>query len=246
MKRLLSTFLLAATCFASAASAQIDPAYNGLLKKYVNASGVNYAAWKANAADVATLERVVDSVAKAPASSAASQDQLAFHLNAYNAWILREKVREYPTNKKPFILSIPGYFDKKERITVAGKKMSFNELESGLIRPRFKDARIHFAINCASVSCPPLFNEAFDGKRLGGQLDDLAKKFVVKDVGGVKLSADKKTVAISNIFKWYADDFAPAGGAIAFINKYRPAGQPIPAGAKVEYQSYLWNLNESK
>ncbi len=231
--------LLAAT--TAPAAPGIDPAYGPLLKKYVSARGVNYAAWKANPADVAALERVVQTIAAAPASAANTPDQLAFHLNAYNAWILREKVNAYPDGKDPSVLSILPYFNK-QRITVAGKKMSFNNLESDLIRPRFKEPRIHFALNCASVSCPPLLNEPFEGPKIGAQLDRLAKGFV--NGPGVQPSADKKSVAVSKIFDWYKEDFAPAGGPVAFINKYRSA--KIPANAAVTFQPYLWRLNETK
>ncbi len=235
--------LAAAALLAPALQAQIDPAYNGLLKKYVTDSGVNYAAWKANAADMAAIERVVQSIAKAPASTATSKEQLAFHLHAYNAWILREKLREYPNNRKISLLAVLPYFNKK-RITVAGKEMSLNNLESDLIRPRFKEARIHFALNCASVSCPPLLNEAFDAKKLDAQLDGLARKFVNKDLYGVKAPADGKSAEVSKIFDWYKDDFTPAGGVVAFINKFRT--NKLAADAKISYQPYLWNLNEAK
>ena len=148
---LLPLAVAALATTAASAAPGIDPAYGPLLKKYVSARGVNYAGWKANAADVAALERVVQTIAAAPASAASTPDQLAFHLNAYNAWILREKVNAYPNERSPSVLSILPYFNK-ERITVAGRKMSFNNLENDIIRPRFKEPRIHFALNCASVA----------------------------------------------------------------------------------------------
>lgn len=240
-----SLLLAAAAAFlATSAPAQIDPAYGPLLKKYVTPTGVNYAAWKANAADLAALEKVCDSIAKAPASTAASKEQEAFHLNAYNAWILREKLREYPGNKKFSVLSVLPYFNKADRITVAGKKMSFNDLENNIIRPRFKDPRIHAALNCAAQSCPPLFNQPFDGKKLDAQLDGLWNRWVQMEVGGVKLSADKKSADVSKIFDWFKDDFAAQGGVVTFINKYRK--EKLPADVKLSYQAYIWNLNEAR
>ena len=240
--RLLLPLAAAVLCAAPVSAAPgIDPAYGPLLKKYVSARGVNYAAWKANAADVAALERVVQTIAAAPASASTSPEQLAFHLNAYNAWILREKVRAYPGERDPSVLGILPYFNK-QRITVAGRKMSFNNLENDLIRPRFKEPRIHFALNCASVSCPPLLPEPFEGPKIGAQLDRLAKGFV--NGPGVQPTPDGKGVALSKIFDWYKDDFAPAGGAVAFINKYRAS--KLPADAKVSFQPYLWKLNEAK
>jgi len=234
----------AAAFLAGSAQAQIDSAYGPLLKKYVTPQGVKYGAWKANAADLAALEKVVDSIAKAPSSSAASKEQQAFHLNAYNAWILREKLREYPGNQRFSVLSVLPYFNKAERITVAGKKMSFNNLENDIIRPRYKDPRIHAALNCAARSCPPLLDEPFTASKLDRQLDGVVRRWVAMEVGGVKLSADKKSADVSKIFDWFKDDFAVAGGVVPFINKYRT--EKLPADVKLNYQSYIWNLNEAK
>lgn len=237
-----SAVALGAALLATPANAQIAPEYGPLLKKYMTARGVNYAAWKANAADMAAIKKVVDSVARAPESVATTPEQLAFHLNAYNAWILHQKLAAYPNEMSPSVLAILPYFNRKQ-ITVAGKQMSFNGLESDLIRPRFKEPRIHFALNCASISCPPLFNEPFDGKKLNAQLDGLAKRFVNSD-SGVRMAADGNSVQLSKIFDWYKDDFAASGGAVAFINKYRT--QKIPATAKVGFQPYYWKLNDAK
>lgn len=246
MKRILgflSAVALGAVMFAAPVKAQIAPEYGPLLKKYVSDRGVNYGAWKANAADVAALQKVVDSIARAPASAAVTPEQLAFHLNAYNAWILHQKVAAYPGEMSPGMLTfVLPYFNRKQ-ITVAGEQMSFNHLESDIIRPRFKDPRIHFALNCASISCPPLFNEPFEARQLNPQLDGLAKRFVNSE-RGVKPSADGKSVKLSKIFDWYKDDFAPSGGAVAFINKFRT--QKIPATASVGFQDYYWKLNDAK
>lgn len=246
MKRFLgflSAAAVGAAVLASPARAQIAPEFGPLLKKYVTPGGVKYAAWKANAADVAALQKVVDSIAKAPASDATTPERLAFLLNSYNAWILHLKVKNYPNEMNPSMLTfILPYFNKKQ-ITVAGQQMSFNNLESDTIRPRFKEPRIHFALNCASISCPPLFNEPFDGKKLSAQLDGLATRFANSD-RGVQLAADGKSVKLSKIFDWYKGDFAPAGGAVAFLNKYRTT--KIPAGASVGFQEYYWKLNDVK
>lgn len=246
MKRFLgflSAVALSTAMYATPAQAQIPPEYGPLLKKYVSDRGVNYAAWKANAADMAAIKKVVDAIARASASTAASPEQLAFHLNAYNAWILHQKLAAYPNEMSPGMLTFILPYFKRKQITVAGEQMSFNQLESDVIRPRFKDPRIHFALNCASISCPPLFNEPFDAKKLNSQLDGLAKRFVNSD-RGVRLAADGKSVQLSKIFDWYKEDFAPAGGPVAFINKFRT--QKIPATAKVGFQDYSWKLNDAK
>jgi hypothetical protein len=130
-----------------------------------------------------------------------------------------------------------------KRIKVAGEEMSFNHLEKDVIRSKFSDPRVHFALNCASRSCPPLNPEAFRGDKLDAQLEKLAQSFVNSEKG-VNYSADKKSADLSAIFEWYKDDFKGEGGPVAFINKRRET--PLPNDTKSSYQKYDWSLNEAK
>jgi hypothetical protein len=205
----------------------------------VTTGGVKYAAWKANAADMQALQTVVDGIAKESISGLDKRQQIAFYLNAYNAWILHEALGKYPTaSVKDTFFS----FFTAKNITVAGQKTSFKALEDNVIR-KLGEPRIHFALNCASRSCPPLNREAFAGPRLDEQFEKLAKGYVNSE-RGVKYSAESKTAALSKIFDWYKDDFNAVGGPLAFINKRR--GTPIANDAKISYQEYDWGLNEVK
>jgi hypothetical protein len=121
--------------------------------------------------------------------------------------------------------------------------MSFDHLEKDIIRPKFNEPRVHFALNCASRSCPPLNREAFRGEQLGPQLESLTVAFVNSNKGVNYLPA-KKTAALSAIFNWYKDDFKAVGGPISFINKRRK--EPLPDDARITYQDYDWSLNEVK
>jgi hypothetical protein len=223
---------------ALANAAEWQDEYARLLKKYVSPNGVHYAEWKASGEDMKGLQKVVDGIAAAPASSAKSKEQLAFHINAYNAWILHEALEKYPTKsvKDPLFT-----FFTSKRITVAGEKMSFNRLEKEIIRPRFNEARVHFALNCASRSCPPLRDEPYSAETIDADLEQLAKAFVNSSKG---VSITKDMVSLSKIFDWYKEDFGGPGGVLAFINKRRAA--PLPSNAKITYQEYDWNLNEAK
>ncbi|HMJ06884.1 MAG TPA: DUF547 domain-containing protein [Chthoniobacterales bacterium] len=212
--------------------------FNRLLGKYVTPSGVRYGAWKGNAVDMKVLQGVVDSIAREKVDALGREEQLAFYLNAYNAWILHEALEKYPTKSVKDLLF---RFFMNPRLTVAGERTSFDRLEKEIIRAKFRDPRVHFALNCASRSCPPLHSEAFVGTRLPTQLEKLAKAFVNSE-RGVRLSADHKTVELSKIFDWYESDFAH--GALAFINERR--ADPIPNEAKLRYQDYDWSLNETK
>jgi hypothetical protein len=214
--------------------------YNGLLGKYVTSGGVKYAAWKNNAADMQAIQQVVDGIAQEKISGLNKKEQLAFYINAYNAWILHEALGKYPTKSVKDLLFT---FFTGQRIKVAGEDMSFNHLEKDIIRPKFNEPRVHFALNCASRSCPPLNPEPFRADKLDPQLEKLAVAFV-NSPKGVDYSAGKKTAALSAIFNWYKDDFQAGGGPVAFINKRR--NPPLPNDVKITYQDYDWSLNEAK
>lgn len=237
-------FLAISTAIVASASAQKtdnwSETYSRLLSKYSTPAGVKYGAWKNNAADMQALQSVVDGIASANVAAMPKQEQLAFYVNAYNAWILHEALGKYPTNSVKDALFT---FFTAKRIKVAGQQTSFNQIEKETIRSRFKDPRVHFALNCASRSCPPLTPDAFRGEKLDSQFERLAKTFVNSD-RGVALGADKKSVQLSKIFDWYKDDFKGEGGVLAFINKRRQT--PLPPDAKIGYQDYDWSLNEAK
>ena len=236
----LALFLASAAIGRAETSAPWIGTYNNLLAKYVTSSGVKYAAWKNNAADMQGIQQVVDAVAKEKVSGLSKKEQLAFYLNAYNAWILHEALGKYPTKSVKDLLFT---FFTGQRIKVAGEPMSFNRLEKDIIRPKFGEPRVHFALNCASHSCPPLNPEAFRADKLDGQLEKLATAFV-NSPKGVDYSAGKKSAALSAIFNWYKDDFKSAGGPMAFINKRH--NPPLPNDTKITYQEYDWSLNEAK
>src|SRR5205085_5556927 len=238
--RLLVSLALVVASVASSRAESWTDTYNRLLGKYVTSGGVKYAEWKANAADMQAIQSVVDGIAKENVSAMAKQQQLAFYINAYNAWILHEALGKYPTKSVKDALFT---FFTSKRITVAGQQMSFNALEKDTIRSKFGEPRVHFALNCASRSCPPLNRTAFSADKLDGQFETLAKGYVNSE-HGVKFNAAAKSADLSKIFDWYKDDFKADGGALAFINKRRTT--PIPADAKIGYQDYDWNLNEAK
>ena len=127
------------------------------------------------------------------------------------------------------------------RIKVAGEQTSFNSLEKDTSRAKFSEPRIHFALNCASQSCPPLRPEPYTAAKLNAQLDEQTRQFV-RSEKGVRLT--KAGAEMSKIFDWYKDDFGGAGGVIPFVNKYRSAA--LAPDVKISYQEYDWALNEAK
>ncbi|MFN2507229.1 MAG: DUF547 domain-containing protein, partial [Chthoniobacterales bacterium] len=167
--------------------------YNRLLGKYSTPGGVKYAAWKGSPADIKALDSVVNGIAQENVSALSAKEQLAFYVNAYNAWILHEALEKYPTASVKDALYT---FFTSKRIKVGGDQTSFKRLEDDTIRRKFSDPRVHFALNCASRSCPPLKAEAFAGDKLDAQFESLAKSFVNSD-RGVRYDAQKKAAELS-------------------------------------------------
>jgi len=129
------------------------------------------------------------------------------------------------------------------------KTISLNDLEKRL-RDESKDPRIHFAVNCASMSCPPIRPEPYVAAKLDAQLDDSARKYLASP-GAVELKNEggKTRIVTVKIFDWYADDFKVSGGPSAFIQKYGPsAASDALAGGKVklDFADYDWGLNAAK
>lgn len=206
--------------------------FNTLLQKYVSASGtVNYKGLKK---EEAVLETYIRTLAKQIPDKSWSRDaSLAYWINAYNALTLKLIVTNYPVKS---ITSLNGGkpWDVKW-IDLAGKKYSLNNIENDIIRTQYKDPRIHFAVNCAAVSCPPLSNTAFTETNINKLLDSRSKAFINSTSNEIACTK----VKISKIFDWYKADFEDV---IAFINKY--SNTQVNENAVVDYGEYNWNLNE--
>ena len=238
MRKSLFALLLTLAFVAVSRADSWTEDYNRLLAKYVTPNGVKYAAWHENAQDRAALGKVVDDIAKEKPSGG-KDEKLAFYINAYNANILNGVLEKYPVKSVRDIAPLFGFFTQN-RITVAGEKMSFNHLEKEIIHG-FGEPRMHFVLNCASASCPPLLDKAFTADNLHEEMDRAASAFLNKNKRGVETSDDGKKAEVSKIFDWYGGDFQASGGVPAFINKYRKP--PLPADAKITFQGYDWSLN---
>jgi Protein of unknown function, DUF547 len=206
---------------------------DSLLQRYVSTDGkVNYRGLKAEqAALTAYLQVLSDHV---PTDNTDRSVALAYWINAYNAFTLDLIVRNYPT--KSIMRFDGGKTWDVRRIVLGGKKYSLNQIENDIIRPKFKDPRIHFAVNCAARSCPPLHNRAFTATNLEVILDARTRLFINNPAYN---SINGTTVRVSKIFEWYAVDF---GDLRNFLNKY--ADKPVKRGASIVFQEYNWDLNE--
>lgn len=170
-------------------------------------------------------------------------EQLAYWLNAYNAFTVKLIMDHYPVksikdikNGVPFVNTV---WDIKF-IKIEGQEYDLNNIEHGIIRKYYDEPRIHFACNCASISCPRLRNEAYQASKLDAQLTDQAKYFLTNEV---KNKIDPQNPKVSKLFTWYSGDFKKGGkSVIDFINQYSEV--KINENAELEYLDYNWSLNE--
>jgi hypothetical protein len=173
-------------------------------------------------------------------------ERLAFWINAYNANVLAMTLAEMQKPGFSTVIEVRGFFDER-LITVAGESMTLNDLQNKKIRP-MGDPRIHAALVCSAVSCPPLRAEPYVAARLDRQLDDQARRWVNDAARNV---VTNQGLALSMIFDWYKDDFAirPFGDRIGFVLRYAEPGGPIEQYLKstrqpvILWQPYDWTLN---
>jgi hypothetical protein len=227
---------------AAVAGAVVDNRIFGeLLAKYNRAGVVDYAGFKS---DERRLDDYLNILAAKDPGSLPHDEQFAFYINVYNAWTIKLILSGYPGIQS--IKDLGSLFKspwKKKFVRLNGKTVTLDHLEHDIVRPRFNDPRVHFAINCASKGCPPLLAEPFDAIRLDEQLDFVARRFV-NDPRFNRLEG--KTLFVSSIFKWFAEDFNH--DIVGFFEKYA-AGELKGAldGKKsaldLKYLDYDWSLN---
>ena len=207
-------------------------AFDALLKKYVSSTGVvDYAGLKRNSSQ---LQSYLGELAKeTPKSSWSRNEKLAYWINAYNAFTLDLIVKNHPVKS---ITDLDGGSPwKVKRIELERKKYSLDQIENQIIRPQFKEPRIHFAVNCAAVSCPTLLNEAFLPEKLNGQLEKQTRKFINNSNFN---QISESSAKVSKIFEWYGEDF---GDLKNYLNKY--SDTKIGKGVNIEFGDYDWALN---
>jgi uncharacterized protein DUF547 len=239
---------------ASPAAADLAPAtvtYGKLLSQYVTPRGVKYDAWRSNGADLKSLSEVVMLYRSTDPKTLAPDERKALYINLYNVKIVETVLLGNPTGSiKELSKGLsPLEIFSRAALNFDQKTISLNDLEKRL-REEFKDPRIHFALNCASRSCPPIDPEPYVAADLDARLDDATRRFLASP-GAVETKTDggRTKIVTVRIFEWYADDFKASGGALAFIQKFGPeaAADAIAGGkAKIEFADYDWSLNAAK
>lgn len=250
-----------------------NAALDSVLALYVHDGRVDYAALKAGREP---LDRYLEGVGAVDWESFAAwpaAEQIAFLINAYNGYTLKTVIDHYPiegsgffkklVNPKRFafpknsIRHIDGVFDGIQH-QVAGRAMTLDDIEHGTLRAEYNEPRIHFALVCAAVSCPPLREEAYGGERLDQQLDEQGQRFL-NDPRLNRFELEDGEVHLSKIFDWFGEDFAQfapqeswtgsetTDGVLAFASRYLPPRvvEFLEMGDyDVEFESYDWTLND--
>ncbi len=247
LKRILISQLcsiILMTSIALAGTEQLHNEWSGLLATYVKEGKVDYQGFKQ---DEAQLDSYLARLNATDPEALNEQDRLALYINAYNAYTIKLILKNFSKGQPvKSIKKIGGLFSSPWSIRFAdigGKTLTLDEIEHDIIRPLFNDPRVHFAVNCASKSCPPLISEAYTGAMLNEQLEANTIDFLHNREFN-NISGD--TLYVSKIFKWFGEDFS--GDITGFVKKY--AQGELRAGIdaagdklKVSYLDYDWSIN---
>jgi hypothetical protein len=226
-------------------------AWTRLLQRFVRDGLVDYRGLKAEGAGgLDAYLRDLASVTPAQYGTWTRQEQLAFWINAYNAYTIRLVLDHYPLRSIRSIGLLPGAAFRKTFIAteaLRGRKLSLDAIEHDILRRELGEPRIHFAIVCASRSCPVLREEAYRASNLDSQLDDAARRFV-RDPRRNRFDAATRTFHASSIFKWFHEDFERSAGSLSsFLARYadEPAAGALRAGdVRIDHLDDDWSLNE--
>lgn len=234
--------------------AQSNKLFTEILRQYVVNGLVNYKGLKNDN----RLAQYADHISKTDPEKLTQNEKLAFWINAYNAFTLKIIVKNYPVGSITDLNTggkIIGYLLgktvwDKEFINIYGKKYSLGDIEHKILR-KMNEPRIHFAIVCASISCPPLRNEAFEADKIDEQLKSQAILFI-NDEARNYFDITNRHAYFSKIFSWFSEDFGKSEeNILMFISHYLP--ERISNDIKnnlskwdISYKDYNWNLNELK
>jgi len=216
-----------------------------LLQQYVNAEGwVDYEGL--TGAKVALDDYINILSTNPPSTSWSKEERLAYWLNAYNAFTIKLIVDNYPVESikdlnpliaVPFVNTVW----QKKWFKIGDEDFSLDNIEHDVLRKEFEEPRIHFAINCASFSCPVLRREAFVADKIYGQLEEQAKLFINDPI---RNTIDPQKPFVSKVFSWFKGDFTKSQSLVEFINQYSTI--QLDPEVSVRFMDYNWSLNDQK
>ena len=220
--------------------------FDQVLQEHVDENGrVNYTKLKANPEK---FEAYLDLVAAANPTEWSYNEQLVFWINAYNALVIKGVINHYPITSVRKVKLFNGFFSRL-KFQAAGKMYTLDQIEHGILREEFPDPRVHFALVCASSSCPPLQTRAFFPETIEESLETVTFNFI-RNPEQVRIDRAKRRVHVSKIFKWYKDDFKEGYDGVAdFLADYLPAEDAeylLSTDITFSYLDYDWTLNDQK
>ncbi len=238
-------------------------AYASLLRTHLRDGRVDYARLKAGRQDLDAVVRAFGDVSAHEVHAWSRPQQIAFWINAYNTFTLRAIVDHYPIEGSRFSLHPRNSIRQIDGVwtslawKAAGQTVTLDDIEHRILRPTFREPLVHFAVNCASVSCPPLAPEPYRAITLEAQLHAAARRFLASPLG---LTLRGTRLSVSSIFKWYGDDFVERYGSggpsarspvdravLGVVATFGPAEAKVVAEggkATVAFLSYDWSLND--
>ena len=237
---------------ASARAAGIDHdhgAWTRQLARFVHDGRVDYASWARDGrTELDAYLRTLEAVEPVEYAAWSREQRLAFWIDAYNAYMVRQVLDHYPLASVREIGLLPFAAFKDDVIPLErlrGGKLSLDDVEHRILRKEIGEPLIHFGIVCASKSCPALASEAYRADAVMGQLESAARRFLA-DPSKNRIDADGRTVRLSSIFQWFREDFERSGTLARFVARYAP--QPMAAAlerpdVKLEFLDYDWSLN---
>ena len=265
MKSMLMAAILSLVPVAAPRADLYQP-YAAVLDRFVDQQGlVDYAGLKADRADLDAFMKAIAATDPLDYARWSADEQLAYWLNAYNAYILTLVVDNYPIQPAPGRAIYPDNSVqqlaspwKRKRYAVMRETRAPDAIEHEIIRVSFKEPRIHAALVCGAMSCPPLRREPYRGDRLDQQLDDQCRRFFA-ELTNLQIDRDRNEVYASRIFDWFAEDFAPGvleeeGTLASQRQAVASAAAPYLDAEKrsylqrgdftLKYFDYNWALNE--
>jgi len=239
---LISCFCFLSLPGASWSTEQVDHSlYAALLENHVKEGVVDYQGFKN---EEARLDQYLKVLENTDTKALSRDEQFAFYVTAYNAWTIKLILGGYPGVKS--IKDLGSLFKspwEKKLCRIDGGIISLDDIEHKILRPRFQDPRVHFAVNCASRSCPPLMSEPYEGSKLDEQLDSSVRAFLNNPERNY-LEGNK--LFVNKIFKWFSDDFS--NDVVGFFLKYAEGTfkEKLTANrdkTKIKHLHYDWSLN---
>ncbi len=260
----MGLFLMAATSLSAASlkdqfaksapqsTQKVDHSnFSQILGKHIvkDKTGLNRVNYQALKSQQTKLKAYISQLETVKVTNLGKEEQFAFWANLYNAVTLNVVLDAYPVKTIKDIDISPGIFSNgpwgKKLVTIEGTQLSLDDIEHEILRPIFKDPRVHYAVNCASIGCPNLQNKAFTGSKLNAQLDQAARDYVNSNRGVV---VQNGRVSASKIYSWFKKDFGPNQTTLlAHLKKYAkgPLKNQLTQTKTINRYFYDWTLNDT-